>query len=209
MYTYLIGWSSLNKFYYGVRYAKASNPNELWKSYFTSSKHVKNFARKHGNPDIIEIRKEFTDRDSAIAWENSVLKKMNVVEDSRFLNATNNMAIKHPYGYNPSKNLSEWNKYRIGKSDLEVLGEKKAKEKALKVSVSTKKAWEDGKMNSSKPDDTTNYKLAAKKRWNDPAFKANAKSRKWINNGDNSKMVLPQDIDFYLNSGWFLGRIGG
>lgn len=32
MYTYLIGWSSHNKFYYGVRYAKGSNPNELWKS---------------------------------------------------------------------------------------------------------------------------------------------------------------------------------
>jgi len=209
VYTYLIGWTAHNKFYYGVRYANGSNPNELWKSYFTSSKHVKNFAKKHGNPDIIEIRKEFTNRDSAINWENSVLRKMKVVEDTRFLNATYNMAIKHPVGYNPSKNLVEWNKYRNGKSDVETLGETAAAEKAKKTSLAVTKAWKDGKMNSVKPEDTTNYKNAANKRWSDPSFKEKAKSRKWINNGNKSKMVLPNDIDSYLNDGWSLGRIGG
>jgi hypothetical protein len=53
-YTYLIGWSSTNKFYYGVRYAKKCNPSELFISYFTSSKHVKSYMKKHGNPDIIQ-----------------------------------------------------------------------------------------------------------------------------------------------------------
>jgi hypothetical protein len=209
MYTYLIGWSSHNKYYYGVRYAKNSNPNELWKSYFTSSKHVKYFAEKHGDPDIIEIRKEFDDRDSAILWENLVLKRMNVVKDSRFLNATDNIAIKHPDGYNPSKNLEEWNKYRTGKLDIEVLDPEVASEKARKLSLATTKAWKEGKMNSVKPEDTSNYKNAAIKRWSDPKFKDAAKSRKWINKGNKSKMVLPDDICSYLNSGWSLGRTGG
>jgi len=29
-YTYLIGWSKLKKYYYGVRFAKKSNPKDLW-----------------------------------------------------------------------------------------------------------------------------------------------------------------------------------
>jgi len=42
-YTYLIGWTSTNKYYYGVRFAKNCNPSELFITYFTSSKHVKNY----------------------------------------------------------------------------------------------------------------------------------------------------------------------
>ena len=47
-YTYIIGWSSLNKWYYGVRYAKNCKPEDLWKTYFTSSKHVKEFLTGNG-----------------------------------------------------------------------------------------------------------------------------------------------------------------
>ena len=35
-YTYLIGWSNLNKFYYGVRYGKGCHPSDLWVKYFGS-----------------------------------------------------------------------------------------------------------------------------------------------------------------------------
>ncbi len=58
-YTYIIGWSLYNKYYYGVRYAKNCNPNDLWKTYFTSSKYVKEFRNNHGEPDIIQVRKTF------------------------------------------------------------------------------------------------------------------------------------------------------
>jgi hypothetical protein len=56
-YTYVIGWSSLQKYYYGVRYAKNCNPLDLWVSYFTSSKRVAHYREKFGEPDIIQIRK--------------------------------------------------------------------------------------------------------------------------------------------------------
>ena len=59
-YTYLIGWSKLNKYYYGVRYAKNCHPSDLWTKYFTSSKYVKQFREENGEPDIIEIRKTFS-----------------------------------------------------------------------------------------------------------------------------------------------------
>lgn len=85
-YTYLIGWSKHNVFYYGARWAKDCSPNDLWKTYFTSSKHVKKFRDLHGEPDIIQIRKIFEDSKTAKIWEERVLRRMNVINDSRFLN---------------------------------------------------------------------------------------------------------------------------
>lgn len=85
-YTYLIGWSKLNKFYYGVRYAKNCNPSDLWITYFTSSKHVKYHRELFGDPDIIQIRRKFSSPEKAKAWEEKVLRKLNVITDKRFLN---------------------------------------------------------------------------------------------------------------------------
>ena len=93
-YTYLIGWSHLNKFYYGVRYAKGCHPTEFWVKYHTSSKVVKEYRSKYGEPDIIEIRREFDDTDKARLWESSVLKRMSAKDDVRFLNQTDNISIK-------------------------------------------------------------------------------------------------------------------
>lgn len=92
-YTYLIGWSNLNTYYYGVRYAKGCNPNDLWVKYFTSSKHVKRFAEMHGDPDIVQIRKTFVDAESAVSWEEGVLKRMNVLTRDDFLNKNISGAI--------------------------------------------------------------------------------------------------------------------
>jgi hypothetical protein len=85
-YTYLIGWSKLNIFYYGVRYAKNCSPNDLWNPYKTSSKHVKTFIEKNGEPDIIKIRKTFNDKNKARMWEEKVLKKLNVTNNDKWLN---------------------------------------------------------------------------------------------------------------------------
>ena len=85
-YTYLIGWSSLNKWYYGVRYAKGCNPSDFWVKYFTSSKNVKLYRKIHGDPDIIQIRKTFDNPISAILWEQKVLQKLNVVQKDEWLN---------------------------------------------------------------------------------------------------------------------------
>ena len=93
-YTYLIGWSKHQKYYYGVRYAKGCQPNELWVNYKTSSKAVKKFAKEYGDPDIIMIRKTFKSADDARLWEHKVLKRMNVVNNDKFLNKTDNKSIK-------------------------------------------------------------------------------------------------------------------
>ena len=95
MYTYLIGWKKLNKYYYGVRYAKNCDPKELWITYFTSSKYVKEFRKQNGEPDVIEIRKIFTDKKTAMLWENKVLKRIKAVFSNKWLNKTDNMAINY------------------------------------------------------------------------------------------------------------------
>ena len=58
-FTYLIGWTSHNLWYYGVRFAKGCNPRDLWTTYFTSSEKVKQTRQELGEPDVIEVRKIF------------------------------------------------------------------------------------------------------------------------------------------------------
>lgn len=93
-YTYLIGWSKLDKWYYGVRtahhykciYESGAHPNDLWKTYFTSSPSVEKFIEENGDPDIIQIRKTFRTRDEALLWESNVLKRIRVKQNDKWLN---------------------------------------------------------------------------------------------------------------------------
>lgn len=93
-YTYLIGWTEHKIWYYGVRFAKGCNPYDLWNPYKTSSKYVKRFIEKHGDPDIIQIRKTFTNPEAAQLWEEKVLQKMKVVTRKDFLNKTDTNRIR-------------------------------------------------------------------------------------------------------------------
>jgi len=96
-YTYLIGWSWLDKWYYGCRHVnskrKIANPADLWVTYFTSSKTVKQFRKHYGEPDIIQIRKTFKTSEETLLWESKVLKKLNVINQDKWLNKSNNKAI--------------------------------------------------------------------------------------------------------------------
>lgn len=89
-YTYLVGWSHINKWYYGVEYSnnkKIANPKNLWTLYFTSSNLVKKFREEYGEPDVIQIRKIFTKGNpkerqiKASLWEHKVLSKIDITSD--------------------------------------------------------------------------------------------------------------------------------
>lgn len=85
-YTYRLKWTKLNLNYYGSRTAKNCCPEDLWESYFSSSKYVKNITEIFGNPDIIEIRKTFKTKKEALDWEYKVLKRLNVMYKNDWLN---------------------------------------------------------------------------------------------------------------------------
>jgi hypothetical protein len=91
-YTYHIAWTGQDLHYYGVRYATDCNPNDFWNTYYTSSQVVSQHRIDYGEPDVIEIRKTFTDADSARAWETKVLRRLNVKINETWLNCHANTA---------------------------------------------------------------------------------------------------------------------
>lgn len=105
-FTYLIGWKTHNKWYYGIRYKKGCNVKDIWTKYFTSSKIVHQFSAKYGPPDIIQIRRKFIDITKAKIWESKVLKRMNVAYNEKFLNCHTNIGPPILKGdINPCKRL--------------------------------------------------------------------------------------------------------
>jgi tRNA-dihydrouridine synthase len=88
-FTYLIGWTELDIFYYGVRYSKDCHPDDLWSSYFTSSTPVKKFRKLNGEPDLIKVDFVFYTAKEATAYEHQFLKENNCVKDSKWLNLGN------------------------------------------------------------------------------------------------------------------------
>ena len=173
-YTYLIGWSAHNLWYYGVRYSKNSKPDDLLQTYFTSSNFVKDYIVKLGLPDIKEVRRVFNTKEQAIIWEHKVLRRMKVVKKNNWINKTDNKAI--------CSDSEKANKARINNSLLgaaytkgkqweQIIGQEAASKKKAALSLRSKQMWDQGLMNSKKPNDTTNYKRAAKQRWQDPELK--------------------------------------
>lgn len=101
-YTYIIGWPELDIWYYGVRYASGCHPDDLWNPYKTSSDYVSEFVNIHGEPSVRKVRRTFAHLNDPVSaarlWENKVLKRMKVVESSRWLNKTDNQGIPPLYG---------------------------------------------------------------------------------------------------------------
>jgi hypothetical protein len=153
-YTYVVGWTKLNKFYYGVRFAKNCHPNDFWKNYFTSSKLVKNYRETYGEPDHIQIRKTFNDIDSAIHWEQKVLKRLNVLQSDKWLNQNIGGAVKlNEDTYKIiSKKLKQYKqpeekKQRISSSMKKYMATLTLNERQGKSSVGGKALWKKFKDN--------------------------------------------------------------
>lgn len=92
-YTYLIGWTTINKWYYGCEWKttknKQAHPNNLWKTYFTSSKIVEQIREQHGEPDVVKVRRHFNTSDAARRWERIVLRRLDAGPSSKWLNLNN------------------------------------------------------------------------------------------------------------------------
>lgn len=76
-FTYRVTHINTGRWYYGIRYAKDCQPSDLWSTYFTSSKIIKNIIKLEGiNAFTFEIRKIFNCPEKAKKWENKVLRKI-------------------------------------------------------------------------------------------------------------------------------------
>lgn len=86
-YTYLIGWTEHNLWYYGCRYRNQLPPeDDLWNRYFTSSKTVKRLRKEIGEPDHIEVRHRFQSKEACVEWEDKVIKRLGAVKSTKWLN---------------------------------------------------------------------------------------------------------------------------
>lgn len=94
-YTYLIKFIPTGQLYYGVRWGNKVAPEEdLWKKYFTSSKYIKKLINDYGSDCFdYQIRRVFNNKNKARLWEETVLKRMKVVEKDVWLNKTDNHSI--------------------------------------------------------------------------------------------------------------------
>ena len=168
MYTYLIGWSKLNKFYYGVRYSKKANPSELWVSYFTSSKHVKDFRKKHGEPDVIQVRKVFDEKKKAQLWEHKVLRRLNCAKSHKWLNKTDNMSIHYSEKYsNTEPGLQAALKAITNKKYSEIYDQETCERLKKNRSDVSKRNWANPELRNrmNKPKNPEVYREAALKMW--------------------------------------------
>ena len=77
-FTYLIHFIPENLYYYGVKYSKECHPDDLWTSYFTSSKTIHRLIELYGKEAFeFKVRKTFPNNPhAAIKWESKILNKI-------------------------------------------------------------------------------------------------------------------------------------
>ena len=92
-YTYLLTHVPSGKRYYGVRYSKKANPEELWVSYFSSSRKVKALPREEFSA---EVRRTFSSPQEALAWEQKVIQRLYADTREDWLNQHYSGGSFHP-----------------------------------------------------------------------------------------------------------------
>jgi len=182
-YTYLIGWSKLDKWYYGSETSnikKIAHPSNLFTKYFTSSKHVKKFIKEHGMPDVIKIRKTFKTKYDALLWEQKFLIKIDAKNNPKFLNKSNNLSTEfYDIRNNYKKGLEKALEKLKGKTWEESLGPELAKIRKEQNRKSATDKWSNSEFkeivtSTMKQNRKGNEKYinAAKTRWSNLEFKA-------------------------------------
>lgn len=157
-YTYLIGWSELDLWYYGVKFGKSADPALFWVNYFTSSKYVKSLRDEFGEPDVREIRKTFESKESASEWERKVIRRIGAVWSDKWINRGNG-----GHEFNPPPELrarSKTCRQKISEARKRWAAKPENREKAIEA------ARRAGELGASK------ISAKAKERFADPEWKS-------------------------------------
>ena len=86
-YTYLIYCIPTGEFYYGARWANGCHPDDLWLTYFTSSKEIHQRIELFGKDSFkFQVRRTFETGIKARMWEDKVLRSMKVIQNAKWIN---------------------------------------------------------------------------------------------------------------------------
>ena len=89
-FVYLLTFLPTGQLYIGSRSRKNCHPADLWTKYFSSSGVVCSLIKEHGKDFFLyEIRKTFTTKLEALAYETRFLKRVDAKNNKKFLNQTN------------------------------------------------------------------------------------------------------------------------
>ena len=89
-YTYSVTHKKTGIHYYGSRYSKGCSPDDLFKTYFTSSKIIHDLIKLEGiDGFLIKVRRKFKDDLSCIIHENRFLKRVDAKNNTKFFNRQN------------------------------------------------------------------------------------------------------------------------
>lgn len=86
-FTYYLQHIPTGKKYYGVRYARGCHPDDLWRTYFTTSDIVHQMIKEYGKESFrYSIRRIFQDSKKALKWEQRVLRRLRVSKRDDWIN---------------------------------------------------------------------------------------------------------------------------
>jgi len=89
-FTYVVKFKPTGQIYYGSRTKQGCQPADLWNSYYTSSKLVRQLVAEHGRDAFeVEIRRTFQTKEAALLWEHRVLRRVDAARNPRWLNKNN------------------------------------------------------------------------------------------------------------------------
>lgn len=79
-----------NRHYYGIRFARGCHPNQLWTTYFSSSKVIKKLIEEYGTDSFeVSVRRTFHTANAALTWEHKVLRRLGAAQRSDWINRHN------------------------------------------------------------------------------------------------------------------------
>lgn len=125
-FTYVVTHIPSGKKYYGSRYALHCKPEDLWTTYFTSSRDVKKLIETDGQRAFrVEIRKIFNNVIACRRWETRFLNKIHASTNDAWINGHNGGARF----YNTSKATQST------KNKMSIARKGKAKSQTMKTNA--------------------------------------------------------------------------
>ncbi len=184
-YTYLLTHIPTGKRYYGVKYGKNSHPENLWITYFSSSKIVKDLIKSYGKDSFIaEVRKLFDTPEEAFAWEQKLIKKCNLIHNTNWLNegcfGTGNLT--YAMKYKTKEHIEKVTKSRLSKNYKHSL---ETREKIKEANLRRTEDWKN-KISDS---------LTGKKQSDETIQKRSEKIKEFWSNPKNKEMMRKKQKD--------------